>query len=212
MLEGAPERSAARGETLYLAGDDLRAVVVVLEGRVKLVVTSPSGAESIVGIRGAGEILGDLAALAHASVHETAAIAIDAVKVATVTLERFYAAAAATPESGREAARTAARRLGAAVLDLAELAGKSVAGRLVDALGRLGERHGELQPDGTMRIGINLTHKDLADLIGTARETVTKELGVLSEIGLVRVTHKTVTLVQPRAFPYALRERATSAS
>jgi CRP-like cAMP-binding protein len=49
---------------------------------------------------------------------------------------------------------------------------------------------------------MNLTHKDLADLIGTSRETLTKELAVLVDVGLLRVAHKTVTLVQPKAFPY----------
>ena len=64
--------------------------------------------------------------------------------------------------------------------------------------------HG-VSEDGTVRIALNLTHQDLADLIGTSRETLTKELGVLADIGLVRVAHRTVTLVQPRAFPFAMR-------
>ena len=94
------------------------------------------------------------------------------------------------------------RRLAAAEQELTELSGKSVPGRLVDVLGRLASNHGIDEPDGTLRIGMNLTHKDLADLIGTSRETLTKELAVLVDIGLLRVAHKTVTLVQPQAFPY----------
>jgi CRP-like cAMP-binding protein len=101
-----------------------------------------------------------------------------------------------------------ARRLTEAERDLTELAGKSVPGRLVDALGRLASMYGEDNGDGTLRIGINLTHRDLADLIGTSRETLTKELGVLADVGLVRVTHKSVTLVQPRAFPLRRRRDA----
>jgi CRP-like cAMP-binding protein len=72
-------------------------------------------------------------------------------------------------------------------------------------LGRLASDHGVEEPDGTLRIGMNLTHKDLADLIGTSRETLTKELAVLVDVGLLRVAHKTVTLVQPKAFPYVRR-------
>jgi CRP-like cAMP-binding protein len=56
-----------------------------------------------------------------------------------------------------------------------------------------------------VRIALSLTHKDLADLIGTSRETLTRELGVLADVGLVRVSQRTIVLVQPRAFPFARR-------
>jgi CRP-like cAMP-binding protein len=56
-----------------------------------------------------------------------------------------------------------------------------------------------------LRLGIDLTHKDLADLIGTSRETLTKELGVLADVGLLRVAHRTIVLLQPQAFPFARR-------
>ena len=70
-------------------------------------------------------------------------------------------------------------------------------------LGKLAREHGVEEPDGTLRIALNLTHKDLADLIGTSRETLTKELSVLADVGLLRVAQRTITLVQPRAFPFA---------
>jgi CRP-like cAMP-binding protein len=54
-------------------------------------------------------------------------------------------------------------------------------------------------------LGLDLTHKDLADLIGTSRETLTKELGVLADVGLLRVAHRTIVLLQPQAFPFARR-------
>jgi hypothetical protein len=34
---------------------------------------------------------------------------------------------------------------------------------------------------------------------------VTRELGALADVGLLRVAHKTITLVQPQAFPFAQR-------
>jgi CRP-like cAMP-binding protein len=63
--------------------------------------------------------------------------------------------------------------------------------------------------DGHVRIALNLTHKDLADLIGTSRETLTKELGVLADVGLVRVAQRSIVLLAPKAFPFA-RKREES--
>ena len=52
---------------------------------------------------------------------------------------------------------------------------------------------------------MNLTHQDLANLIGTSRETLTKELGVLADVGLLRVSHRSLVLLQPQAFPFVRR-------
>lgn len=205
LLAGARRVRIARNEPAYLPGDPADKVYFVRSGRVKIVRTSRSGAESIVGIRGAGDAFGELSIVAEGRQRATSAIAIEPVEADALPAAAFGAALEGDAALARAFARGVARRLAAAEHELAELAGKSVPGRLVDALGRLAAEHGVAEPDGTVRIGINLTHKDLADLIGTSRETLTKELGVLADVGLLRVAHKTVILVQPQAFPFARR-------
>jgi CRP/FNR family transcriptional regulator len=172
---------------------------------VKIVRTNPSGAEAIVGIRTAGDAFGELTSVDDDGVRATSAIAIEAVEADAISAAAFVGALERDAALARAFARGVARRLAAAEHELAELMGKSVPGRLVDALGRLAAEHGVAEPGGTVRIGMNLTHKDLADLIGTSRETLTKELNVLADVGLLRVAHKTITLVQPQAFPFARR-------
>ena len=203
LLSGAKRVRLGRGEPAYNPGDRADRVYFVRSGRVKIVRTSPSGAESIVGIRTAGDVFGELTGAAE-GVRSTSAVAIEPVEADAVAAAAFRAALERDPAVARAFARGVTRRLAAAEHELAELMGKSVAGRLVDVLGRLAAEHG-VPEDGAVRIGINLTHKDLADLIGTSRETLTKELSVLADVGLLRVAHKTITLVQPQAFPFAVR-------
>ncbi len=202
LLASAQTVRVARGAAVYLAGSTADRVYIVRSGRIKLVRTAASGAEAIIGIRNVGDLFGELATV-DSRARTATAIAIEAVEADVIAVDAFTAALEANVELARAFARGVARRLSEAEHELAELMGKSVPGRLVDALGRLAGEHGVAEPDGTVRIGINLTHQDLADLIGTSRETLTKELNVLADVGLVRVSHKTVTLVQPRAFPYA---------
>ena len=204
LLAGAQRVRLARGQSAYSAGDRADRVFFVRGGRVKIVRTSASGAEAIVGIRTAGDAFGELAS-AGEGVRATSAVAIEAVEADAISAAAFGAALEADAALARAFARGVARRLAAAEHELAELMGKSVPGRLVDALGRLAAEHGVPEPGGTVRIGMNLTHKDLADVIGTSRETLTKELNVLADVGLLRVAHKTITLVQPQAFPFARR-------
>lgn len=195
-----------RGDAAYVPGDSSDRVFVVESGRMKIVRTNAGGAETIVGIRAAGDVFGELSAIEPGRVRSTAAIAIDAATIRAVPAGVVIELLASDPAFARVFCGGLVRRLTEAERELTELAGKSVPGRLVDALGRLAAMYGEDAGDGTVRIGIHLTHRDLADLIGTSRETLTKELSVLADVGLVRVTHRTVTLVQPQAFPFARRD------
>lgn len=196
-------RKIARGETLYASDDKAEGVHFVIAGRVKIVRTSATGSEAIVGIRNAGDIFGELTWMSDPQRRATSAIAIEASDVATIPAAPFEKLLRSDAIIARAFARGIARRLTSAEQELTELAGKSVPGRLVDVLGKLAGEHGVEEPDGTLRIALNLTHKDLADLIGTSRETLTKELSVLADVGLLRVAQRTITLVQPRAFPFA---------
>jgi CRP-like cAMP-binding protein len=208
LLAVAKLTTLARNDAVYRDGDAADRLFIVDDGRVKIVRTHASGSETIVGIRTPGDVFGELGAIEPARVRTTSAIAIEPSRVHAVAASVVREMLAADIGFARGYAAGTARRLTEAERELTELAGKSVPGRLVDALGRLASMYGEDNGDGTLRIGINLTHRDLADLIGTSRETLTKELGVLADVGLLRVTHKSVTLVQPQAFP--LRRRRES--
>ena len=208
LLATAKPLSLARNDAVYRDGDRSDQVYVVDEGRVKIVRTHVSGSETIVGIRTPGDVFGELSAIERDRRRTTSAIAIEPARVHAIAAATIRDRLASDAGFARAFAAGTTRRLTEAERELTELAGKSVPGRLVDALGRLASMYGEENGDGTLRIGINLTHRDLADLIGTSRETLTKELGVLADVGLVRVTHKSVTLVQPQAFP--LRRRRES--
>jgi CRP/FNR family cyclic AMP-dependent transcriptional regulator len=204
LLAGAKLLKLSRNGLAYAPGDRADGIYFVRSGRIKIVRSNAAGAEVIVGIRTAGDIFGELSWLSEngSGLRTTSAVAIEPATVDRIGVDAFAASLRADSEIARSFARGVARRLAATEQELTELAGKSVPGRLVDVLGRLASSHGIEEADGTLRIGMNLTHKDLADLIGTSRETLTKELAVLVDVGLLRVAHKTVTLVQPKAFPF----------
>lgn len=208
LIAGATTVRVARNESVYAAGDAADRMYFVQTGRMKIVRSSAAGAEAIVGIRNPGDIFGELSPLQDVLFRSTSAVAIENATVLVLPAASAIARLSESAALARAFARGVARRLAEAERELAELAGKSVPGRLVDVLGRLAAEHGTMQADGSLRIGINLTHKDLADLIGTSRETLTKELSVLADVGLLRVAHKTVTLVQPQAFPFARRRES----
>jgi CRP/FNR family cyclic AMP-dependent transcriptional regulator len=203
VIAGGKRMKVVRGEIIYTALDRPLHVYFVIAGRVKILRTSSGGTEAIVGIRNPGDIFAELSWIEDMPQRASSAVALDVGEVVRVDAAEFGRRIAADPELAAAFARGVTRRLADAEIELTELAGKSVPGRLIDALGRLAQEHGVVEEDGSLRIGISLTHKDLADLIGTSRETLTKELAVLADLGLVRISHRSIALVQPEAFPSA---------
>ncbi len=205
-LLGAAKRIAvACGDFLYTPGDAANCIFAVDSGRVKIVRTNASGSESIVGIRNPGDLFGELTWINGGAHRTTSAIALDPGTVSRLDAAVFERRLRDDVELSASFVRGMSLRLAAVERELTELAGKSVPGRLVDTLGRLAADHGVREHNGTLRIALSLTHKDLADIIGTSRETLTKELSVLADVGLVRVAHRTIVLLQPQAFPFARR-------
>ncbi len=206
LLADGKAIAVSRGDFLYTPGDAADCIFVVDSGRIKIVRTNPSGSESIVGIRNPGDLFGELTWMNDGARRSTSAIALDPGSVCRLDSARFERRLRDDVVLSAAFARGMSLRLASVERELTELAGKSVPGRLVDALGRLAADHGVREDDGTLRIALSLTHKDLADLIGTSRETLTKELSVLADVGLVRVAHRTIVLVQPQAFPFGRRD------
>lgn len=205
LLADGKGLTVARGEMIYTADDTADCIYVVDSGRVKIVRTTASGHESIVGIRNPGDLFGEIMWMTDGKRRNTSAIALDPGSVCRLDATLFERRLRADAVTSASFARGIALRLAEVERELTELAGKSVPGRLVDVLGRLAADHGVSQADGTLRIALSLTHKDLADLIGTSRETLTKELSVLADVGLLRVEHRTIVLLAPQAFPFARR-------
>ncbi len=210
LLANAKHIAIARADFLYMPGDDANSVFVVESGRVKIVRTTANGSESIIGIRNPGDLFGELTWMSDGAKRTSSAVALDEGVVVRIDAALFERRLRDDVVVSAAFARGMSLRLAIVERELTELAGKSVPGRLVDALGRLAADHGVREADGTLRIALSLTHKDLADIIGTSRETLTKELSVLADVGLLRVSHREIVLVQPQAFPFA--RRGTSGS
>ena len=78
--------------------------------------------------------------------------------------------------------------------------------RLIHLLLELVERYGLLVPDG-VKINIKLTHLEMANVIGSTRETVTVVLGQLQDEGLIQVERRQITICQPEKLAAEVDEK-----
>ncbi len=76
------------------------------------------------------------------------------------------------------------------------LLGRDVGARLAAILLKLGSEFGISQPDGSLRIELELTHQELADMIGSNRVTITRKLARLQQENLIRVEKGVVSIIK----------------
>lgn len=176
------------------AGDDL---VVLLEGRVKLVAFGVERREVVLAIRRPGELIGDMAALSGERRTATA-VAIEDVEVGFLTAEEFRAYLAEHPAAALTLIRMLVRRLSESTREVVDLATQDSVGRVAKRLLELAGDHGVAVPEGT-RIELSLTQDELASWTGATRETVSRALRLMRRLGWVATDNRSITVLDAPA-------------
>jgi CRP/FNR family cyclic AMP-dependent transcriptional regulator len=201
LLALARRRKVRRNETILRAGAAGEEVVVVLDGRVKLSAYGPDRREVVIALRGPGELLGEMAALGGQRRTATA-VAVDDVEVGFLHADELRDFLHGHPDAALVMIRMLVRRLSEATRDVVDLATRDSVGRIAKRLLELAAEHGTPAAGGT-RIELSLSQDELARWTGATRETVSRALRLMRQLGWVATDHRTVTVLDPAA----LRER-----
>ncbi len=189
------EKQFQRGATIFSAGEPSNSVYILKSGLVKLTSRSDMGRETILRILNPNEIFG-----VHVLSEEKrafTAIAVEDAVVSVVSRARFLEVLSSIPTVALNFIRVLSARLGKVEKGLAESNHSWSYHRLAKVLLQLSEKYGEKVPSGTL-IKLRLTHKDLANLIGTTRETVTHQLKKFARMGLLTRQVRCLIVDRPR--------------
>jgi len=131
-------RAHPRGQVLFLQGDHIDSLHLVVSGWVKLYRQTAEGADAIVGILGPGLGFGEAAALLGTPAHATAETISEA-RILTIDVDRLRARLAADPDLAFAMLASASMHLRSMVDELERLKGlpgpRRVAGFLCDLAG-----------------------------------------------------------------------------
>lgn len=166
---------------------------VIQEGQVKVAKMSDDGREKILEILGPGEFVGEMALLDReprsASVKTTQACLLLALSRAD-----FMSLLAQNPDLSLELIRELSRRLRETDEQIRGLLFERVEGRTRRLLRRLAK---DAVPDSPDRLATApVTHQQLADLVGTSRETVTRVIKELKDEGWLQQEGKRYLIPQ----------------
>jgi CRP/FNR family cyclic AMP-dependent transcriptional regulator len=202
LVRRVRRRTIARSQSILRAGAAGDDVVLVLSGRVRLVAYGADQREVVLAIRGPGELLGEIAALG--GLRRTASVvAVDDVEAGFLRGEKFREYLRDRPDAGLVLIRMLVRRLAEASRDLVDLATQDSVGRVSKRLLDLAADHGVQSAEGT-RIELTLTQDELARWTGATRETVSRALRLMRQLGWVSTDNRTITVLDPAA----LRQRS----
>jgi CRP/FNR family cyclic AMP-dependent transcriptional regulator len=186
------EHKYARNSRVFNEGDRSNFVIVILDGRIKIVATSNDGGESLLSVRGAGSLVGELAALDDAP-RLASAIVLEPLTALVLTADQFRDFLTRHPVAALELARTLIDRLRESDRRRAEFGSHDVTRRLATLLLDLSAR--ESVRGGNA--GISLSQHELAGMIGASRESVARALATLRSRSLVETGRRTIKVADP---------------
>ncbi len=188
-----------KGALLFVEGERPRGVFVLCSGKVKLTTSSSEGRTLIVRIAQAGEILGASAVLLQRS-YEMSVETIEPCQINFIRAEEFMA----WIQTDKDAMMSVARQLsGDYYAAQREIRAFGLAQTTTEKLARLVldwcDERGETTDSGSIRLKVLLTHEEIAQMIGTTRETVTRLLTSLRTKKVIEVKGSTVNVMRPDA-------------
>jgi len=192
VAEMAGMRWFDRGDHLYRQGDHAVSFYMIFDGAVKLSRVTEGGKAMVIDFRGPGQVVGGRAIVAEQT-HADDARAVEDVLVAAIPLDRASELLSSRPGAAISLARHLASRLESREIKVAALSTKRVHQRLAAALLELAQSLGAAVDDVTV-INARLTQSELAEWIGTTRETTSTLLNQLRRAGIIDVESRRIHL------------------
>jgi len=176
-----------RGRIFYQPEDVSEVLFLIKQGRVQLYRISPEGKKLVIATLGAGTLFGEMALLGQ-QMHNAFAEAMDDCVILVMSRTDLERLILSKPILGQRMLEITDRRLSDAESRLEDMAFKGIPARLASLLLRLAAERNAQEIVG-------LTHQDLAETIGTYRETATQVLNDMKLAGLIEIGRKRIAIL-----------------
>ena len=186
-------RRSPRGHAVLAQGQVADRVLVLREGRVKIVASTPTGAEAVLTFRGPGALLGEQAVI-DAAPRAATVVAVEPIEYLAVPASAFRAYLERRPAVALALLSMVSIRLRDSDRRLAQFAGADTLGRVATRLLELCEEHGESDGNGGVTITLPLTQEELASWTGASLEATAKALRSLRGLGWIATGRRTITV------------------
>jgi CRP/FNR family cyclic AMP-dependent transcriptional regulator len=183
LAKTGERREFGRDEVIFGANEPADGLYVIATGRVKVCVSSAGGRELILATLGPEQFFGEMALLDNEP--RSASVVAQLPTVAyRIRRDDFNRLLEYHPGIARKLLRELSLRLRRSNAQMESLATLDVVGRLARYFIDLARQHGQILGNGWVAVR-RPTHQDIANSIGTSRETVTRLINDLEQRSLV---------------------------
>jgi CRP/FNR family transcriptional regulator, cyclic AMP receptor protein len=190
-----------RGQVIVTEGEPGDRMYVILDGKVKVGRRTSDGRQNLLAVLGPADVFGELSVFDYGTRTSTVT-AITKVRAVSIERSALRTWISEHPGLGEQLLRVLARRLRDTHDNVADLIFTDVPGRVAKQLLALATRFGEPgtgQDTSAIRVAHDLTQEELAQLVGSSRESTNKALAEFVERGWIRLRGKTVMILdRPR--------------
>jgi CRP/FNR family transcriptional regulator, cyclic AMP receptor protein len=195
LAERAVERSYKKGQLLVYQGDSGDSLFVMVEGLVKVMVTSEEGEEMVLVTLRPNDTFGELS-LVDGGPRSASAEAVEPTRVLIITraiLLELLGEHPSLTDSLLRSLGSLARRLTEQAADLVFL---DIHGRMAKLLLSMADQRGKQTESGVV-LDLNLTQADLAAMVGGSRQSVNQTLRSFESRGYLEIEGRSITLRKP---------------
>lgn len=190
------QRSYRRNQVIFMEEETGNYMYLVLTGKVKVAKSTSSGKETILAIHKTGDFFGEMSLLDGKTAPATVSAMEDS-KIISVSGTDFHKYLMHNEKVLLQIIDVLCARL-RQVWQKQSLSSSKADARIRMGIYDLAQRHGVQDAHGTI-IDLKITHQELAEMVGTSRETVTRVIARLREEGIIEVAQRRMTLLDPQA-------------
>lgn len=187
MGELTRRRKHPKGSVILFEDDPGDALYVVIEGQVKVVLIGEDGREVILATLKDGDFFGEMS-LIDDEPRSAHVIAMENSNLLVLQRHDFQRCLENNPRIALGLLRALTKRLRLADSKIGGLVLLDVTGRVARLLLEMADEN-----DGVV-LSKRVTHQQIAQMIGSTRETVSRTMRILAEKNLIEVTGKTITV------------------
>lgn len=190
------ERSYPKGAFIFHEGDHGEGFHFVISGKVKIVKGSDDGREHTIKIMQPGDVFAEVL-LFTTLPYPATAVAAENCRVGIIKNTDLEKLILTNNQLALQLIKTLSQRLLYAQRKIKDLALSDVLSRTAETLLSLARDHGHQSEAGQITILVDMPRQELANLVGTTRESVTRTLSAMKRDGLIDFDGRRVVLLKP---------------
>jgi CRP/FNR family cyclic AMP-dependent transcriptional regulator len=184
----AVRKKYPKNSILLSKGDESDSLYIICSGKAHVIARDEQGKEIVLSVMGPGEYFGEMAAL-DGGPRSATIVTKEPSEILVIRGNDFRDSLSSNPDLMFNLVRVLLMRLRIADEKIESLAFMNVYGRVTSFLMQSAEPQGD-----TWIVREALTHQEIADMVGSSRETVSRAIKELQKAGHISIEKKRITI------------------